>query len=42
MQFGAFVEFAPNKDGMISMLLSVMQAPIRGLACAIKAVSEKE
>ena len=32
----------PNKDGMISMLLSVMQAPIRGLACAIKAVSEKE
>ncbi len=32
----------PNKQGMISMLLSVMQAPIRGLACAIKAVSEKE
>ena len=32
----------PNKDGMISMLLSVMQAPIRSLACAIKAVSEKE
>ena len=32
----------PNKDGMISMLLSVLQAPIRGLACAIKAVSEKE
>lgn len=32
----------PNKEGMISMLLSVMQAPIRGLACAIKAVSEKE
>ena len=32
----------PNKEGMISMLLSVLQAPIRGLACAIKAVSEKE
>jgi len=32
----------PNKPGMISMLLSVLQAPIRGLACAIKAVSEKE
>ena len=32
----------PNKEGMISMLLSVLQAPVRGLACAIKAVSEKE
>ena len=32
----------PNKEGMISMLLSVMQAPIRSLACVIKAVSEKE
>ena len=32
----------PNKDGMISMLLSVLQAPVRGLACVIKAVSEKE
>ncbi len=32
----------PNKDGMISMLLSVLQAPMRGLACVIKAVSEKE
>ncbi len=32
----------PNKEGMISMLLSVLQAPIRGLACAVKAVSEKE
>ncbi len=32
----------PNKEGMLSMLLSVLQAPIRGLACAIKAVSEKE
>ena len=32
----------PNKEGMISMLLSALQGPIRGLACAIKAVSEKE
>jgi large subunit ribosomal protein L10 len=32
----------PNKEGMISMLLSVLQGPMRGLACAIKAVSEKE
>ena len=32
----------PNKAGMISMLLSVLQAPVRGLACALKAVSEKE
>ena len=32
----------PNKEGMLSMLLSVLQAPIRNLACAIKAVSEKE
>ena len=32
----------PNKDGMISMLLSVLQAPIRGLAVALNAVSEKE
>lgn len=32
----------PNKDGMLSMLLSVLQAPIRNLACAVKAVAEKE
>lgn len=32
----------PNKDGMLSMLLSVLQAPVRNLAYAIKAVSEKE
>ena len=32
----------PNKEGMLSMLLSVLQAPIRNLACVIKAVSEKE
>ncbi|HHU55111.1 MAG TPA: 50S ribosomal protein L10 [Acholeplasmataceae bacterium] len=32
----------PDKNGMLSMLLSVLQAPIRNLACAIKAVSELE
>ena len=32
----------PNKEGMLSMLLSVLQAPIRNLACVVKAVSEKE
>ena len=31
----------PNKEGMLSMLLSVLQAPLRGLACAIKAIAEK-
>ena len=32
----------PDKNGMLSMLLSVLQAPIRNLACAVKAVGEKE
>ncbi|MCK9536909.1 MAG: 50S ribosomal protein L10 [Bacilli bacterium] len=32
----------PNKDGMLSMLLSVLQAPIRKLAVAVKAVAEKQ
>lgn len=32
----------PNKEGMISMLLSVLQAPIRGLACALKAVADNQ
>ena len=32
----------PGKEGMVAMLLSVLQAPIRNLACAIKAVAEKE
>ncbi|MFA7529965.1 MAG: 50S ribosomal protein L10 [Bacilli bacterium] len=32
----------PNKDGMLSMLLSVLQAPIRKLAIAVKAVAEKQ
>ena len=32
----------PNKEGMISMLLSVLQAPVRGFACALKAVADKQ
>ena len=32
----------PNKEGMIAMLLSVLQAPIRNIACVIKAIGEKE
>ncbi|MDR2833048.1 MAG: 50S ribosomal protein L10 [Streptococcaceae bacterium] len=30
----------PNKEGMLSMLLSVLQAPIRNVAYAINAVAE--
>ena len=32
----------PNKLGMVSMLLSVLQAPVRGLAVALNAVSEQK
>jgi large subunit ribosomal protein L10 len=32
----------PNKDGMLSMLLSVLQAPMRNLAYALKQVAEKD
>lgn len=32
----------PNYEGMLSMLLSVLQAPIRNLAYATKAVSEQK
>lgn len=32
----------PNKEGMLSMLLSVLQAPARNLACAIKAVADSK
>ncbi|HGD0649277.1 TPA: 50S ribosomal protein L10 [Streptococcus agalactiae] len=32
----------PNKEGMLSMLLSVLQAPVRNLAYAVKAVAEKD
>lgn len=32
----------PNKEGMISMLLSVLQAPVRQFACAVKAVADSK
>ena len=32
----------PNKLGMVSMLLSVLQAPVRGLAVSLNAVSEQK
>lgn len=32
----------PNKEGMVAMLLSVLQAPIRNLGVVIKAIGEKE
>ena len=31
----------PDRDGMLSMLLSVLQAPVRNFAYAVKAVAEK-
>lgn len=32
----------PSRDGLLSMLLSVLQAPMRNMACVVKAVAEKE
>ena len=32
----------PSRDGLLSMLLSVLQAPVRQVAYAVKAVAEKE
>ncbi|HFH8516204.1 TPA: 50S ribosomal protein L10 [Streptococcus agalactiae] len=32
----------PNKEGMLSMLLSVLQAPVRNVVYAVKAVAEKD
>jgi large subunit ribosomal protein L10 len=32
----------PGREGLLSMLLSVLQAPVRNFACAVKAVAEKE
>ena len=31
----------PNRDGMLSMLLSCLQSPVRKFACAVKAVADK-
>lgn len=30
----------PNRDGMLSMLLSCLQAPVRSFACVVKAVAD--
>ncbi len=30
----------PNREGMLSMLLSCLQSPVRSFACAVKAVAE--
>jgi large subunit ribosomal protein L10 len=30
----------PNKEGMISMFLGCLQAPVRSFACALKAVAD--
>lgn len=32
----------PNREGLLSMLLSTLQAPVRNVAYAVKAVAEKE
>jgi len=32
----------PNREGLLSMLLSVLQAPIRNIALAVKAVGEQK
>lgn len=32
----------PNKEGMVSMLLSVLQAPLRNLAYSLSQISEKK
>ncbi len=32
----------PGRDGLISMFLSVLQAPVRQFACAVKAVADKQ
>jgi len=32
----------PNREGLLSMLLSVLQAPVRNTALAIKAVAEQK
>ncbi len=32
----------PSREGMLSMLLSVLQAPVRNFAYAVKAVAEKQ
>lgn len=41
VQLKALAEL-PSRDGLLSMLLSVLQAPMRNFALAVKAVAEKE
>ena len=36
------LEELPNREGLLSMLLSVLQAPVRNVAYAVKAVADKE
>jgi len=33
--------YLPGREGLISMFLSCLQAPVRNFACAVKAVAEK-
>ena len=39
---GVELSSLPNRDGMLSMLLSCLQAPVRSFACAVKAVADKD
>ena len=32
----------PNREGMLSMLLSCLQSPVRSFACAVKAVADSK
>jgi large subunit ribosomal protein L10 len=32
----------PGREGLLSMLCSVLQAPVRNFACAIKAIADKQ
>ena len=32
----------PNREGLLSMLLSVLQAPVRNVALAVKAVADNK
>ena len=32
----------PNREGLISMFLSCLQAPIRSFACTVKAVADSK
>jgi large subunit ribosomal protein L10 len=40
-QINALAEL-PSREGLLSMLLSVLQAPIRNIALAVKAVAEQK